>query len=120
MGLDFHFCQWGARQTFDSGNLSLLTTHPWRRRQTCAASTVVASLYSIHVRPQQRQFPVPPWGTREYLASGSPSFGATFCLWAILCGLLTMEGMEVFLIFGLFLVVYFLVLPRIPWLSRFT
>jgi hypothetical protein len=31
-----------------------------------------------------------------------------------------MESMEVSLILGLFLVVYFLVLPRIPWLSRFT
>jgi len=28
--------------------------------------------------------------------------------------------MGAFLILGLFLVVYFLVLPRIPWLSRFT
>ena len=54
------------------------------------------------------------------LAPGTSPFGATFCLWAILCWLLTMEGMEVFLILGLFLVVYFLVLPRIPWLSRFT
>jgi len=27
---------------------------------------------------------------------------------------------EAFLLLGLFLVVYFLVLPRIPWLARFT
>lgn len=31
-----------------------------------------------------------------------------------------MQFMEAFLILGLFLVVYFLLLPRIPWLSRFT
>lgn len=31
-----------------------------------------------------------------------------------------MGCMEGFLILGLVLVVYFLVLPRIPWLSRFT
>ena len=120
MGSVFHLCSWTAVQAFESDNLSLLATHPRRRRKACAASRCVASICSIHVSPQQRQFPVPLWGTREYLAPDSPPLGATFCLWAILCWLLTMEGMEVFLILGLFLVVYFLVLPRIPWLSRFT
>ncbi len=48
-----------------------------------------------------------------------PPSGATFCLWANPCCVLRMESMEAFLILGLFLVVYFLVLPRIPWLSRF-
>ena len=61
-----------------------------------------------------------PERTGGCLALPSPPFGATFCLWAILCRLLTMETMEAFLILALFLVVYFLVLPRIPWLSRFT
>ncbi|MFB3920602.1 MAG: hypothetical protein ACE145_02720 [Terriglobia bacterium] len=44
----------------------------------------------------------------------------TFCLWPITHGEHRIQLMEAFLVFALFLVVYFLVLPRIPWIARFT